>query len=370
MLRLRSHLLSSPLASAAASLHRLLLSTAAPSPTSFIAEEFLVTACGLTPSKALRASRHLAHLKSPSKPEAVLAFFADVGLAKADVAAAISRNPSILCCSVDVTLTPRFAMLRDMGLSPSQISRLVSLVPNIFRSPSMISQLPFYMSLLGSYDKVHTLLRRNFLLLGQSLERVVKPNMVLLQQCGLSDRVIAKILLLTPRMFGIQLERFKEILLCAEKLGVPPSSTMFKNALRVIHCMGPERIDANLKFLKKELGCSEAELGIMVHTLPNVLTFKEVRVSRLVNYLKTVVGLETEYIVHRPALLCYSMKARLMPRRYVLKVLQAKGLVKKDIDFYNVVCLTEKRFVKRYLDRFKEDVPGLAGAYAEQVCSS
>jgi mTERF domain-containing protein, mitochondrial len=122
--------------------------------------------------------------------------------------------------------------------------------------------------------------------------------------------------------------------------------------------------------LKKELGCSEAELGIMVHTLPNVLTFKEVRVSRLVNYLKTVVGLETEYIVHRPALLCYSMKARLMPRRYVLKVLQAKGLVKKDIDFYNVVCLTEKRFVKRYLDRFKEDVPGLAGAYAEQVCSS
>lgn len=106
----------------------------------------------------------------------------------------------------------------------------------------------------------------------------------------------------------------------------------------------------------------------MLRKLPNVLYLAEDdNMSRVVNYLKMEVGLESEYIVHRPALLTYSMTARLMPRQCVLKALQAKGLVKKDIDFSWVVSLSEKKFSKRFLDRYKEDVPGLVAAYAEQV---
>lgn len=93
MLRLLSAVRAASPLPPASFLNRLLrLSTAAANPARFVANEFLIATCSLTPAQALRSSRYLAHLQSPSKPEAVLAFFADNGLAEADVAAAISRG--------------------------------------------------------------------------------------------------------------------------------------------------------------------------------------------------------------------------------------------------------------------------------------
>ena len=53
-----------------------------------------------------------------------------------------------------------------------------------------------------------------------------------------------------------------------------------------------------------------------------------------------------------------------MPRHYFIKILKAKGLVKEDIDFYNTVCLIEKRFVQKFIDLYNKSIAGLADAYA------
>ncbi|CAN6233426.1 unnamed protein product [Urochloa humidicola] len=148
MLRLRSHLLPAVRAGAAAtSLHRLLLlystSTSASPAAQFVVEDYLATSCGLTPAQARRASRYLPSLKSNVKPDAVRAFLAGIGISKADVAAALARDPRFLCSDVDKTLTPRIAQLRDLGLSPPQISRLISIVPDIITAPSKIPRLAF-----------------------------------------------------------------------------------------------------------------------------------------------------------------------------------------------------------------------------------
>ena len=90
MLRLRScvltHLLSSPSASPISSLHRLLSTVVSVPPISassgFAVEDYLVATCGLTRAQALKASAKLSHLKSPSNPDAVLAFLAGLGLSR------------------------------------------------------------------------------------------------------------------------------------------------------------------------------------------------------------------------------------------------------------------------------------------------
>ncbi|KAL6912126.1 hypothetical protein ACP4OV_000931 [Aristida adscensionis] len=366
MLRLRSHLLS---AARAASLHcrRLLhhdpAAAAAPA-AQFVVEDYLVSSCGLTPAQARKASKHLSHLKSPEKPEAVRAFFAGSGISKADAAAAIAVFPLILCSRVDKTLTPRIAQLRDMGMSPSQISQAIATIPRMLISPQMMSRLEFYLSLLGSYDKVHTAMKRcNFYLVTVDLERVVKPNMAFLRQCGLDNCDFVKIFTLAPRLLLLPTERLKEIVACADMLCVPRNSPTFRYALVSINSIKPEKVGTRSDMLKKALGCSEAELGIAVRKMPNVLNFTERRLNQSVNFLKMEVGLEPNYIVHRPALLCYSMKKRLMPRHYVLKILKAKGLVEKDPDYFSAVCYSDKKFVKKFLDPYKESVPGLADAY-------
>ncbi|AQK75077.1 Transcription termination factor MTERF8, chloroplastic [Zea mays] len=360
MLRLQHHFLSSIGASSHRHCSLLSIATTAITPDRFVAEEYLVTTCGLTPAQAGRASKGLTHLKSPVKPDAVVAFLAGVGLAKDDIIAGIARYPRLLCSKVDKTLTPRFAQLMSLGLSPSQISRLITIVPNIFVAPKKISHLQFYLSFMGCFDRVHSAIRINPMLLSRNLEDVVKPNIAFLLQCGLTVSNVLEF----PLLIGMRPESVRERVACAEKLGVPRNTGMFKSALWAVYCVGPNSIGAKLDVIKATLGCSEAELTLVVRKSPPILRMSEGKLSRALKFLKVDVGLKLQYILLRPAILAFSMQRRLMPRHYFIKILKAKGLVKENVDFYNALCLTEKRFAQKFIDPYNQSIAGLADAYA------
>ncbi|KAM0870431.1 hypothetical protein ACQ4PT_040003 [Festuca glaucescens] len=132
MLHLRRCLLAHLLSSPATPPYRL-LSLAAPAVSTspgFAAEEFLVDNCGLSRAQAPKAAAKLSHLKSPTNPDAVLAFLAGLGLSSADVSALVAKDPRLLCASVDTTLAPNVAGLTGLGLSHAEIVRLVSLAPD------------------------------------------------------------------------------------------------------------------------------------------------------------------------------------------------------------------------------------------------
>ncbi|CAN6246088.1 unnamed protein product [Urochloa humidicola] len=139
---------------------------------------------------------------------------------------------------------------------------------------------------------------------------------------------------------------------------------MFRHALMAICRVRQRRVGEKLDFLKKAFGCSEAELIIAVRKMPFILSISEGKLSSAMEFLKMEVGLETAYIVQRPAMLAYSMKMRLVPRHYVLKVLKEEESVKKDADFFSAVSIAEEKFIKRFLDPYKNSVPGLTDAYA------
>ncbi|KAK1619863.1 hypothetical protein QYE76_025380 [Lolium multiflorum] len=350
MLRLQSHLLR-----AASHVHRFHLSTAAAAsttPAQFVVEDYLVASCGLAPAKALRASKHLSHLNSPANADAVRAFLADAGIAKADIASAIARLPRLLCSSVDKTLTPRLAQLLDMGLSPPQISRLYALVPSIFLSPAQIPRLAFYLSLLGSYDKVEAAIRFNLCLLSWNID-TVKLNIAFLQQCGLTCDDIADLYARgrsSTNLLTRSLEHVKGMVACIERrLGVSCDSGMFKAALVTVCNQRPERITAKLESLERALGYSEARMAVC--KLPTILNPSELTLGNRVEFMRTEFGLEPSYIAQRPAILMYNLQRRLIPRHFVIHVLKAKGLFKRDIDLFYVFCTTHNKFVDRYLNR-------------------
>ncbi|KAF7076907.1 hypothetical protein CFC21_081508 [Triticum aestivum] len=158
MLRLRSctltQILSSPYASHVSPLHRLLSAAAAsgisPAATpGFAAEEYLVSACGLTRAQAAKASAKLSHLKSPAKPDAVLAFLAGLGLSGTDVAAVVAKDPRFLCAKVERTLSPVVVALTGLGLSRSEVARIAVLVPGKLRCRSIVSDLQYYLAIFG-----------------------------------------------------------------------------------------------------------------------------------------------------------------------------------------------------------------------------
>uniref|UniRef100_A0ACD5ZBX0 Uncharacterized protein n=3 Tax=Avena sativa TaxID=4498 RepID=A0ACD5ZBX0_AVESA len=368
MLRLRSciltHLLSSHSAAHPISpLHRLLSASASQSPK-FAVEQYLVATCGLTGAQALKASAKISHLKSPTNPDAVLAFLAGLGLSSTDVAAVIATDPNFLCTGVERTLAPVVIDLARLGLSHAEIARLVSLAPGHFRCRSIVSNLPYYLSLLGSKENLLHALKRGTYFLSSDLERVTKPNVALLRECGLDASDIAKLCRAMPRMLSTKTERIQAMVACAEGLGVPRGSGMFMRALYAVHFLSKEKITAKVEYLKNTFRWSDAEVRIAVSKAPNVLTKSEESLLRRSEFLISKVGMLPAYIAHRPVMLGYSLEGRLRPRSYAVKFLKEKGLVDQDRDYYTALMLGEKAFVEKFICPHKEAAPHLAEDYA------
>ena len=119
-------------------------------------------------------------------------------------------------------------------------------------------------------------------------------------------------------------ERVKEVLLRAEELGVPPTSWMFRLAVSVIANNSKEKVAAKLEFFKRTLGCCESEVSTAVSNKPTILELSDEVLLRKIEFLVNEAAVEARDIVERPVLPTYSLEKRLVPRHYVMKVLQEK----------------------------------------------
>ncbi|KAM3296983.1 hypothetical protein ACQJBY_039055 [Aegilops geniculata] len=365
MLRLResilSHILSSPSKAAFSPLRRLLSATANPvfvNPISFAVEDYLVGTCGLTRPQALKVSKKLSHLKSPTKPDAVL------GLFGADAAAVVAKDPLFLCAGVEKTLAPVVDGLTDLGLSSPEIGRLVSLTPDGFRRRSIVSKMLYYLPLFGSCHNFLRALQRSSYLLSSDLDKVVKPNVMFLQECRLGACDIAKLCIAVPRMLTTNPERVRAMVACAERLGVPRGDGMFRLALQAVAFLNEEKIAGKVDYLKNTFRWSDAQVRIAVCGAPFVLRKSKESLTRRSEFLFSEVGLEPVYIAHRPIILCLSLDGRVRPRYYVLKFVKENGLVDRELSFHTAVMMTEKVFVEKLICPHKEAAPHLAEDYA------
>ncbi|KAM0860195.1 hypothetical protein ACQ4PT_046708 [Festuca glaucescens] len=339
--------------------HCLLSTTASIFLKSFSVLKFLVTDCGLTREQALKTSQRLSRLTSLSRPRATVAFFSAKGVPRADIAAAVAADPLILSASVGRVLGPRFAELTDIGLSPSQIATVLS----IRRTRAVRGNIQFWLQTLGTYDEVLFLAKSNRELLSASLEKVIKPNINILQECGVSACEIACVSLYSSRLFTVKPKIVLGAIAQVEELGVERGSRMFGRALAALSFMSKNVLDRKVHLLR-ELGFSQDDILMIAKKAPLVLAKSEENIQQALEFLMKNIGLQAPYIAQRPVLIMYSVKKRLMPRQSLLKVLREKGLLNVEWDYYSTASLAENKFVEKFVDPYKNNVPGLADDYA------
>ncbi|TVU12006.1 hypothetical protein EJB05_45621, partial [Eragrostis curvula] len=305
-------------------------STASPDPAPFAIEDYLVATCGLSRDKAVKASKQLSHLKSPSKPDAVLAFLSGLGLPPSDIATTVARQPSLLCSKVEKT-------------------------PH---------SLQFYIPLFGSFDNLLLALKKNSYLLGANLERVVKPNLSLLSEYGLGAHEISKFCLKAPTLLTVRPARVWAMAAFVEDMGIPRGKLIFWHALRCFTNISKESVTAKIELLKRIFRCSEPEVIIVLSKTPALLTNSEDRMCHVSGFLFSEAGLDPAYVACHPALMTYSLEGRLMPRFYVVKFLKETGSLGQHRSYYAAVAVKEKDFVERYIQPYMEAAPHLAEDYA------
>jgi mTERF domain-containing protein len=308
----------------------------------------------------------MSHCKSSSNADAVLSFLTGpaLGLSKADITLLVTKDPRILCCSVDNTLRIRVDRFHSYGFSAAQINTFVRVAPFSFRTFNIDEKLGFWMPLLGSPDKFLRIVRRNSYLVTSDLDKVVKTNIRMLQECGISVEEIGTMCVANPRLLTGNPDTTRAILVRANEMGVPRNTLLFRQAVTAVAGLGPETMASKLKMMAKILRCSDAEVARMVQRNPLVLTRSRERIQRACEFLTNVVGVSTKYIQDRPTILMYSLECRLVPRHYVMKVLLEKGLIRKDQSFYSMVTLSDNVFCSKFVHRHKDVLPGLADAYA------
>ncbi|XP_066333936.1 transcription termination factor MTEF1, chloroplastic-like [Miscanthus floridulus] len=345
-------------------------------PAPFSLEDYLIASCGLAPAQAFDVSKKAfcnlsresskeisrSRLLSAANPDAIIALLAGAGLSRADIVAAVSADPLLLRASVK-NIAPRLVALRDrVGLSTPQIAGFLLVGSLALRKGDVVPKLEFFISFYGSFEQVLVAAKKCKGLLTASLERVIKPNIALFRQWGVGE--IARLCLEKPWVLTFNRERVKEVLLLAEELGVPTTSRMFRHAVAAVADISKEKVAAKLEFFKRTLCCSESEVLIAVSKMPKILGLSDENIGRKIEFLINEAAMEPQYIVERPVLLSYSLEKRLVPRHYVLKVLQEKGLLNSNMNFYTLSVIGEETFKSKFIDCHKDSVPGLAHAFA------
>jgi mTERF domain-containing protein len=358
--------------------HRARLLSTSTSHDPFSLEEYLVAACGFAPDQARKTAKKAfdelskerkkafedlprSRLNSASNPHAVLALLSGVGLSRADIAAVVAADPLLLRSSPR-NIGPRLLDLRDrLGLSSPQIVCFLLVGSRALRSCDVGPRLEFFISLYGSFEKLIHVMKKNYSFLHSDLEGVVKPNFVLLRQCGLTVRDIAQLCSAKTWMLTFSPERVKEFVLRAEELGVPRSSRRFWRAVSVVASISKESTAAKLKFLKSTLGC---KVSTAVSKMPSIVGLSEEYLQRKIAFLINEVGLKPQYIVGNPVLFTLSLEKRMIPRHRVMKVLQENRLLKSNMSFLSLAIPGEEAFKLRFIDCHKDALPWLADFYA------
>jgi mTERF domain-containing protein len=169
-------------------------------------------------------------------------------------------------------------------------------------------------------------------------------------------------------MLTTNVEHVRKMVACAEGIGVPRGSRMFKHALQAVAYYTKEKIAAKVEYLKNTFRWSNAEVGIAVSKLPSILRRSEEALQIRSEFLISELGLEPAYIAHRPAIIAYSLERRLRPRYYVVKFLKENKLLECERDYYTIVMVSDKVFMEKFIRPHKEAAPHLAEDYAT-ACS-
>ncbi|KAK8921865.1 hypothetical protein KSP39_PZI020303 [Platanthera zijinensis] len=336
-----------------------------PSPKTPFIVKYLIDSLGLSSPEADKCSKSLAHIKSPSNPDSVLEFFRKNGFTDADIKRILHSNSRVLCAKVDSTLKPKFEVMRDLGFSDTQITKLITANPfalNYLSYCNVRPRIEFFNTFLDSKDDIVIAISKDICLLASSLEKTIKPNIAFLRECQFSNERIGSLLINERRVIGRTLDSLKSIVKRVHELGMQRGSGMFYHAFCCFCKISANTVDAKIKLLSS-LGFSKSELFSAILKQPLLLGLSAKNLCETVDFLVKEVGCELSYVSRHPSIIGLSLTKRLIPRHYVMQLILEKGLLKKKINIHQFASISERKFLEKFIFSFQQRMPELPDVY-------
>ncbi|KAK1319134.1 hypothetical protein QJS10_CPB04g00440 [Acorus calamus] len=318
----------------------------------------------VVPEVALRISKWFT-LKAPKNADLVLDFLRNQGFDQTHIAKAISRQPRLLMLSPETNLKPKMDFLTRYGFSDSQLIKFLSIEPTILGHSldrHIAPSLEFLEGIVGTKEDIIAVINRSAYLLNSSVyQKRLMPNISYLQDHGVPASHVSKFLLKRLNMFCMwDPNRFRTSVVKVHGMGFNPLRTTFLVAVNVVLTSKTKWEDKSE--LYRNLGWSEDDVLSAFKKQPMCMQISEKKIKCVFEFFIGELGWESSSLSRCPVLLCYDLEKRVIPRCAVLQVLLSNGLIKKNMKWTSALIPSEKRFLERFVTKYKEEVPELMRA--------
>ncbi|XP_052204824.1 transcription termination factor MTERF15, mitochondrial-like [Diospyros lotus] len=303
--------------------------------------------------------------KVAGNAELVKIILRDYGFTDARISKMAAVRPSILSCNPDKILLPKLEFFRSIGLSSTDLPRIIWASKGLlFRSleKQLIPCYNFLKSVLLLDENVLKMLKRGPGILLHDVDKTIAPNLAALREAGAPQSIIFFMLIRSPRAIHQDTQKFKESLNKAVQMGFNPSKSTFACAVQVL-CEMPESTWDHKMEVYGRCGMSRDEVLLAFRSHPLCMYLSEEKITRAMDFLVKEMGWKPAAVARCSAVIFFKLEKRIMPRCAVIKVLLERGLVKKDICLSTFLLPSEKSFLDLYVKRYEDDVPGLMGVF-------
>ncbi|GER24761.1 mitochondrial transcription termination factorfamily protein [Striga asiatica] len=325
---------------------------------------YLVSSCGLAPEVAVRASSKL-QLKSPEKPDAVLNLLREYGFTAADISVMVTRWPSVLCACPEKTLLPKLEFFTSIGVPLPILASKLSRNPNVLwysLKNSIIPSHDFLKNLLGSNELVVQVFKRFPLIFGWCLAGDFSSNLSILAARGVPSSSLVSLVTRQPRVLTASPEKLSSQVDRAIEMGILVSKDAFLKAIQVL--VGYEESTLKRKMeVYRQCGWSESDIRTAFLSQPLCMALSEKKILKSMAFLVNKFGCAPGDVARCPLLLGYSVEKRMKPRWAVAMVLSEKGM--KNATVKSLLTVSEKTFLKTYVEKYKKDIPQLYDIYRD-----
>lgn len=334
-------------------------------PTHFLMN-YLVDSLGFSKEEAITTNTKVTRLKPTENPQLVLNFFEQSGLDKTHIGKIVSAVPKLLLCDVDKTLKPKLDILHDLGLSGSDLVKVITASMSILKNTEvsdMKSCVSYLRKVLGSDENVMKAVKKKPCLLSVKGCERLRTNMLFFQSIGFSDEDIKKFivqnpytLLACPESVEDKVDRLKK------DFNISQGSGMFIHGVAVLISMKEATVDTKFGVFR-DYGWSKWDIIKLVQLLPYCLRLSQKRLRAALNFYMGELGLKPAYLASHPTLLMFSMKKRVLPRLELMRSLVEKKLYDEDYNLYTILLPSDPKFYQIYVLPYKDMIPDLCELY-------
>nr|XP_043620160.1 uncharacterized protein LOC122592007 [Erigeron canadensis] len=330
---------------------------------------YLINSCGFPPEKAISTSKYLT-LKSQEKADSVITFFKKHDFTDSQISNVIFKFPRALAFNPEKTLLPKFKFLSSIGLSNSDIAKLLTARPKSL-SRSLKNRLePSYNALkdlLQSDERTLIAIRRCAWVLDWDFQGNMIPNMQLLRDVGVPASKMLYVLTYQPRDFLVSSDQFRKVVEEVKEMGFDPTKTHFMLAFHAFRSMKKMTWDKKMEIYEK-WGWSKDEILAAFKMDPWCMMRSEKKIDKVMEFLVNKMGVETSVIAKNSILISLSFEKRIVPRCLVYQYCKDKGLMnnKNHVGFSWWLRCSESVLAKR-LEKYEKKSPGVLEFYRKKL---